>query len=645
MTFRTFCVFALGCAALVGACGSMRQPEGSERSSELLSGGAAPASTLLSYYGGPVISNVKVIQVNWNANVDPTIASGMGGFYSAFTKSEAVRWLDNAFHTTINANAGSHSGQAGTNQHIGTGSFAGAYTLTQTQTTVTDSFVQQVLSASISNSTLPAPDANTVYMIHFPPGASISDAFGNQTCVAICDYHSTMTVGGQAVKYGVLPDMTSCNGNGACATNPSSFDNTTMYASRGLIGAITDPNVGLETTQTDSFDWDYPGAWAGGDGEVDDICGTPGKIRARKPDGSHYVVLEEFDPQSSRCIVGTPAGDIDGDGRSDYALTGGSGWNTIPVAFAYSSLIGTFDVTNTVVSNFPSTASAPGVKAVPGDFDGDSRSEIALTGGAGWNTIPVAFSNGDGSFRVTNSSVSDFPGDATATGAQAVSGDFDGDGLSDIALTGGQGWGIVPVAFSNGDGSFHVTEQTLFNFPGWAASSGAKAVAGDFDGDGRSDIALTGVTGWNTVPVAFSNGDGTFRVTNVQVANFPTWATQAGATPIAGDFNGDGLSDIALTGGQGWSTIPVAFSNGDGSFRVTNTGVTGFPGDTAGASNKAVSGQFSADGLSDICIARGNDFYCAFSNGDGSFVYTGYYTQSSFPQWAGAAGVQSVGAY
>ena len=46
----------------------------------------------------------------------------------------------------------------------------------------------------------------------------------------------------------------------------------------------------------------------------------------------YYVVLEEFDPQSSRCIVGTPAGDIDGDGRSDYALTGGSGWNTIPVA-------------------------------------------------------------------------------------------------------------------------------------------------------------------------------------------------------------------------------------------------------------------------------------------------------------------------
>jgi hypothetical protein len=39
-------------------------------------------------------------------------------------------------------------------------------------------------------------------------------------------------------------------------------------------------------------------------------------------------------------------------------------------------------------------------------------------------------------------------------------------------------------------------------------------VTGDFDHDGKWDIALTGGDGWNTVPVAFSNNDGTFRVTN-----------------------------------------------------------------------------------------------------------------------------------
>jgi hypothetical protein len=37
-----------------------------------------------------------------------------------------------------------------------------------------------------------------------------------------------------------------------------------------------------------------------------------------------------------------------------------------------------------------------------------------------------------------------------------------------------------------------------------------------------------------------------------------------------GDFNGDGKADLALTGGAGWTTIPVAFSRGDGNFNVAN---------------------------------------------------------------------------
>jgi hypothetical protein len=108
-------------------------------------------------------------------------------------------------------------------------------------------------------------------------------------------------------------------------------------------------------------------------------------------------------------------------------------------------------------------------------------------------------------------------------------------------------------------------------------------VAGDFNGDGLGDIALVGgfIPGtsnpWNTIPVAFSNGDGSFRVTNIGVTNFPLYATQSGAKPVAGDFNGDNRGDIALTGGAGWSSVPVAFSNEDGSFSVTNYGLSAFP--------------------------------------------------------------------
>jgi hypothetical protein len=107
-------------------------------------------------------------------------------------------------------------------------------------------------------------------------------------------------------------------------------------------------------------------------------------------------------------------------------------------------------------------------------------------------------------------------------------------------------------------------------FGSWASTVGVTAIAGDFDGDGKSDIALTGGAGWNTLPVAFSNGNGSFRVTNITISSFATWATTAGAIPVSGDFDGDGASDIALVGGRRWNSIPVAFSNHDGTFNVTN---------------------------------------------------------------------------
>jgi serralysin len=73
-------------------------------------------------------------------------------------------------------------------------------------------------------------------------------------------------------------------------------------------------------------------------------------------------------------------------------------------------------------------------------------------------------------------------------------------------------------------------------FASWTYSSAAKVV-GDFNGDGRTDIALTTITGsWSSIPVAFSNGNGTFAITNAPVANFPQWAASTWVTPIGGRF-------------------------------------------------------------------------------------------------------------
>lgn len=228
-------------------------------------------------------------------------------------------------------------------------------------------------------------------------------------------------------------------------------------------------------------------------------------------------------------------GDFNGDGKMDVALVGGADWTSVPISFAPTNGVAGA-VTNTTVANFPTWAQVSGAKPVAGDFNGDGRTDIALTGGAGWTSVPVAFSKGDGSFNVSNSNVTDFPTWAQAGGAKPVAGDFDGDGRTDIALVGGPGWYTLPIAFSNGNGSFRVTNTAIADFSSWAEVSGAMPVAGDFDGDGRTDIALTGGTGWWTIPVAFSNADGSFRVTNEFVADLPTWATTSGVTPVGGVF-------------------------------------------------------------------------------------------------------------
>src|SRR5688572_19994096 len=105
-----------------------------------------------------------------------------------------------------------------------------------------------------------------------------------------------------------------------------------------------------------------------------------------------------------------------------------------------------------------------------------------------------------------------------------------------------------------GDGAFVVTNRTVANFPIWAREAGYRVVAGDFNGDGRSDIAMTGAASAFTIPVAFSYGDGSFAVTNRIVPNFPSWARESGYRVVAGDFNGDRRTDIAMTGAASATT-------------------------------------------------------------------------------------------
>src|SRR5207245_3949973 len=111
-----------------------------------------------------------------------------------------------------------------------------------------------------------------------------------------------------------------------------------------------------------------------------------------------------------------------------------------------------------------------------------------------------------------------------------VVGDFNGDGRLDLAVTNASSYdvpGTVSVLLGNGDGTF----QSALSF---AAGSDARSVAvGDFNGDGRPDLAVANADYHGSVLVLLGSGDGTFQ---------PALSIAVGSTPSSvavGDVDGD----------------------------------------------------------------------------------------------------------
>ena len=209
-----------------------------------------------------------------------------------------------------------------------------------------------------------------------------------------------------------------------------------------------------------------------------------------------------------------------------------------------------------------------------------------------------------------------------------AAGDFNHDGRPDIAVTNKES-NTVSVLLGNGDGTF----QPAVSYPAGFAPAGI--AVGDFNGDGNPDLAMTD-HGNGTVTVLLGNGDGTFQT--------PGETYQVGSSPAGiavADLDGDGNLDI-VTADTGSSDINVLRGNGDGTFQPAITDPT-----ASGAYSVAAVKLFGRAHPDLVLSESDNDAAALMLNssstpgtfGSDSQLPTG----GSGPEWAGVSDLSGLG--
>jgi hypothetical protein len=191
-----------------------------------------------------------------------------------------------------------------------------------------------------------------------------------------------------------------------------------------------------------------------------------------------------------------------------------------------------------------------------------------------------------------------------------VAADLNGDGRPDLVGAGANG---ASVMLNNGNGTF----GARVDYP--AGGQTQDVAAGDFNGDGRIDIAITIYTQQISLSLLTGNGDGTFN----PPVNFPNTSGADSPSIVATDLNNDGNLDVAIGHGIACFTAPctsartisVILGNGNGTFQPSSEI------DVGSGQYKVSVGDFNRDGKKDLALGAGNTrLYILLGVGNGTFV-------------------------